>query len=63
MRCTSCVLVSTLADELNVRSAVIADLVAAGKLKAHDHGIATIAKSAADDLRWTIAQHRAEVAA
>lgn len=63
MRCTSCVLVSALADELNVTTKAIADLIGAGKVKAHDHGIATIAKSSADDLRWTIAQHRAEVAA
>jgi hypothetical protein len=60
LACTTCILIGRLADELGVRPKLLTDLITAGKLAVHDHGIATITKGAADDLRWVLAQHRAE---
>lgn len=60
MACTTCILTGRLAEQLGVRTQLLTDLIGAGKLATHDHGITTITKDAADDLRWHIAEHRAE---
>lgn len=60
MPCTACVLPGRLAEQLAVRPQFLNALIAAGKLTTHDHGVTTITKDAADELRWHIAEHRAE---
>lgn len=55
-----CVPIGRLADRLNVRPKLLNDLIAAGKVKTHEHGTwTTISKDSADELTWQLALAKA----
>lgn len=66
MDCTECVPPRELADELNVSTRFISDLVRAGKLDVHEHKYSEhigITKDSADWIRWVLALAKAGVEA